>query len=68
MDVFSLMELIERAGFPIVCVLLMFWFLNKQSDRHREEISVMTQALNNNTLVLRQLVDKLGVEDDFNLE
>ena len=29
---------------------------------HKEEVSKMTEALNNNTLALQKLIDKLGAE------
>jgi hypothetical protein len=34
--------------------------LESMRKEHREEVNKMTEALNNNTLALQRLVDKLG--------
>lgn len=64
--------IVSQVGFPIASFLLSAWFIkysydrqieqNKLSDdredRHWEEISKLTAAVNNNTEVLRDLVKK----------
>ena len=51
---------IVNLGFPIACVIAMFWMLNKESENHREEMQKVTEALNNNTLVLTELRDMIS--------
>lgn len=55
----EIVQIISTLGFPIAMALLLFWKMDKQDESHREEVDKMTQALNQNTLVIQQLVDKL---------
>lgn len=59
MDTQSMVELISQVGFPIAVCLICFWYINKIQGNHKEEIDSMKEALNNNTIVLQKLVDKL---------
>lgn len=63
-------QLISSVGFPIVACLGMGWYVKYQTDNyreevrdmqkeHKEEISRITEALNNNTEALQKLADKL---------
>lgn len=45
-------QFISDLGFPIAVCIALFLVLNKQSERHKEEMKLMTEALNNNTTVL----------------
>ncbi len=74
MDFNSLSTLIGALGFPIVACCGMAYFFAKVNDNyrndikelqsnHKEEISSMTTAINNNTLVIQKLVDRM---DDLN--
>lgn len=62
MVVTEITQLISTLGFPIVCCIALFWKMNKQDENHKEEMSKMTDALNNNTVALTKLSDKLGGE------
>lgn len=55
MDVGVLTQLISTLGFPIACVIAMFYFWNKEREDHKQEMQNMTEALNNNTLVLTKI-------------
>jgi hypothetical protein len=35
-----------------------FWYINKQTEQHKAEIDKMSEAVNNNTLVIQKLLDK----------
>ena len=52
MGVDVITQLIGSMGFPIACVIAMFWFWNKEREDHKLEMQKMTEALNNNTLAL----------------
>lgn len=52
MDITVLTQLIGSLGFPIACVIAMFFFWNKEREDHKTEMQKMTEALNNNTLAL----------------
>lgn len=69
-DIVDWAQLIGSLGFPIVACLGMGWYVKYQTDsykdevkdmraEHKEEISKMSEALNNNTLALQKLCDKL---------
>lgn len=75
MDANTLITLIGSLGFPIVAAIGVGWYCMRQSDAsradmkemqaaNRAEIAKVTEALNNNTLVIQKLVDKLDKEDD----
>lgn len=48
-------QLIGSMGFPIACVVAMFYYWNKEREDHKQEIERMTEAVNNNTQALIQL-------------
>ena len=52
--------IVSTLGFPIAMALLLFWKMDQQDKTHRDELDKVTQALNQNTLAIQQLVDKLG--------
>lgn len=60
MDIGAIQGLISNVGFPITCVIAMFWMLNKESENHKEEMQKVTEALNNNTLALTELRDMIS--------
>lgn len=62
MDVNSISQLVSTVGFPIAMCSLMAYYIKYTEDRHREEVGSLREALNNNTTVLQQLVDKFDKE------
>lgn len=54
---------ISTVGFPIVVACAMFWKMNKQDETHKEEMAKVTEAINNNTIALTRLIDKLDIKD-----
>lgn len=76
MEVNALSQIIMTIGFPIVACCACGWFIFYMTKAHREElqrfqdlhnteIKEITTAINNNTIVIQKLVDKLGgLEDD----
>lgn len=59
MDVGAITSLIGSLGFPIVCCIAMFSMLNKERDAHKEEMDKLNTTINNNTLALQALTDKM---------
>lgn len=70
MDAAMITQLIGSVGFPIACCIAMGYYVheetNKQRDqiseiekRHSDEMNSITAALNNNTLALQKLTDRL---------
>lgn len=60
MSVQEIANLINNVGFPICVVLIAFWYINKEREDHKEETNNLREAINNNTLVMQQLLDKLS--------
>lgn len=58
----DLSTLISTLGFPIGMCLIMCYYINKINDAHKEESDKFAEALNNNTIVLQKLCDKLDSE------
>ena len=59
MDVNIITQIISNLGFPIACVIAMFWMLNKERDAHKAETAELSKAIENNTNVMTQVLDKL---------
>lgn len=62
MDVNAILQAVSNLGFPIACVLLMFRQLAQEQENHKLESKEWTTAINNNTLVMQKLVDRLDGE------
>lgn len=74
MDANTLITMIGSLGFPIVACLGMAWFFAKVNENyrndikemnasHKSEMDKMTEAINNNTLVIQKLIDKMEEGD-----
>ena len=64
----DILTLIGQYAFPIVACIAMAWYVKDQGDKNREqlkdirnehtaEMKEVTNAVNNNTLVIQRLVD-----------
>lgn len=73
MDLGVISNMVMNMGFPIVACAAMGWYVKDTNDKHRVEVQQLneqhrvemeqvTTALNNNTLALQQLCDRLGEE------
>lgn len=60
MDMNTLVQVIGSLGFPIAACIACFWMLNKERDDHKAEMTKVTEAINNNTLALTTLTERLG--------
>lgn len=61
MDVQVIGQLVASLGFPIVASAALFWFINKQEERHKEEMNGMRKTLEENTSVLSSLKELIQV-------
>ena len=52
-------SLISNVGFPIFACIMMFKSMEKEQENHKQESEKWTEALNNNTMVMKQLLDRL---------
>ena len=69
----DIVSVISAVGFPIVaavaCGMFIKWQytenqkqITEMRQEHKEEVSKMTEAINNNTLVIQKLIDKMEVD------
>ena len=56
----DIVTIISTVGFPIAACVALFWQTNEMQKNHQEEMDCLKEALNNNTLVVQKLVDKLS--------
>lgn len=59
MDAGTITSMIGSLGFPIACCIALFIQLRKSDENHKEEMQKVTEALNQNTLAITELTDKL---------
>lgn len=65
METNVIVQLITSLGFPTACCIAMFWQNNKLNENHKEETTKLNEAINNNTIALNHLIDKIGgISDD----
>ena len=61
MDVQVIGQLVASLGFPIVACGAMFWMVNKQEERHGEEIGSLRKTIEDNTNVLASLKELIQI-------
>ena len=61
MDIQVIGQLVASLGFPIVACGAMFWMVNKQEERHGEEIGSLRKTIEDNTNVLASLKDLIQI-------
>lgn len=59
MDFTTITGLIGSLGFPIIMCIMLFNWIQKMNEQHKEEMTKVTEALNNNTLALTVLATKI---------
>ena len=64
MDFNTVTQFIGSLGFPIAVCLICFWYINKREESHKDEVTKLAEAINNNTLVMQKLVARLGDFDE----
>lgn len=59
MDANTIIQLVGSLGFPIVACGALFWRMVKSDEQHKAEMDKLSEALNNNTVALTKISDKL---------
>lgn len=57
-------QIISTIGFPIASFLMASYFIKYTYDKSMSQITDLAEAVNNNTVVLTQLVEKLRDEKE----
>lgn len=55
----AITQVINTCGFPIACVFIMFYMMNKERESHAEETSALTEAVKKLEIALTRILDKL---------
>lgn len=59
MEVDVLSQLIGNMGFPIACVIAMFYMWNREREDHKAESDKWVEAIHNNTVVMEKLLERM---------
>ena len=60
MDINTISTIIGSLGFPIAACIYMAYVNSKQTEAHKEEMSKITEAVNELKVAITSLVDKLN--------
>lgn len=55
----AIIQLIGSLGFPIAMCILIFWYLMKETEAHKEEVNMLRDVIVKNTEALIELKDQL---------
>lgn len=55
MDPKIIMDAISTLGFPIVVCAALFWYINKQNENHKEEITALRSTIEENTNIIHEV-------------
>lgn len=71
MDITSITTIISTVGFPIACVIYLFYFINKRDEKQDEKDKQMQEILTNfslniqeNTLLIKELIKESSDKDE----
>ena len=56
----TVLSAISTVGFPIVMCLIMVWLNKVQTEKHDADMKEVTKAIENNTLVMMQIAEKIS--------
>ena len=62
MDANVWVQLISNLGFPIAMCAALLWYINKLTEQHKDEIHELKQTIDNNTLIVTKLYERLTNE------
>lgn len=67
--------LITTVGFPIAMCLLFAWYIYKRDENdsvkdmeHKKEIDKLSEAINNNTIIMEKLLKVLSLKEGVNID
>lgn len=61
MDIQVIGQLIASLGFPIVACGALFWLVNKQDERQKDEMDGLRKTIEDNTNVLTSLKELIQI-------
>lgn len=61
MDASAIMTAISSIGFPSAMCVVLLVQMQKEAQMHKEELTMLSKFLNENTLTIQKLADRLEV-------
>lgn len=55
MDIDSVTQLLSNVGFPVAVCIALFFYMEKQNERHQQETDKLNETVQSNTKVLTEL-------------
>lgn len=55
MDIDSVTQLVSNVGFPVAICIALFFYMEKQNERHQQETDKLNETVQSNTKVLTEL-------------
>ena len=55
----NIVSIISSVGFPIAMCLILFWYMQKESENHKNETNSLKDAIQELKLAITTLVNKL---------
>lgn len=55
MDIDSVAQLVSNVGFPVAVCIALFFYMEKQNERHQQETDKLNETVQSNTKVLTEL-------------
>ena len=55
---------ISTVGFPIVMCILIFYYMEKEAESHKQEVDGLKEVLTDLKISITQLTDKIGAGKD----
>lgn len=60
----TVISAISSLGFPIVCCLIVLYMYWKSDQTHKAEVDKLSEAVQNNTVVMEKILERLEVKKD----
>lgn len=55
MEISDITNIISNVGFPVAVCVALFFYMEKQNDRHQQETDKLNETVQSNTKVLTEL-------------
>lgn len=56
----AFLSVLKDFGFPVACVIALFYLLQKEQENHKQETASLTAAITELRVVLARILSKLG--------
>ena len=60
MEASSIIQVVSNVGFPIAMSILLMFYMRENDQKHDEEVKNLREAIENNTIVMNKLIDKMS--------